>query len=829
MVRISWQLMLTLTALTPGSLYAHETFNPHALEIDNPGQSVGDLSVFAQQHGQQPGVYWVTVWVNGARQEGEQGINFTQGQDNKLIAQITPTLLEAWGVKMKDFPLLASQPANQPLNDISVFIPMASTRLDFSRLQLDVSIPQVAMKASVRGWEDPSQWDDGVPAALLNYSMSGSNTWRDKRGSNEKNYYANLNSGINVGAWRLRNDSTWNNDNNKGWTWDTINTYLQRDIRALKGQLTVGDNWTPSDIFDSVQFRGAQLASDDNMLPDSLRGFAPVIRGIAQSNAQVTIKQHGYVIYQTYVAAGAFAISDLYPTSGSGDLEVIIKEADGSQRRFVQPFSAVPVMQREGRLKYAITAGKFRSNMDDSDAPLFSQITAMYGLPYAITVYGGTLYSDFYRSGVTGTGMSLGTLGSLSADVTVANSSTNNHESHSGQSYRFQYSKDIQTTNTHFSLAAYRYSTKGFYTFQEANDSRINEVSDGLANNKRQRLQWYVNQTLGDHGSLFISGYQQDYWHMGGYERTFSAGWNSSLNGINYNIAWTYTDDPENIEPADQQLAFSVQVPLSLFLPAQVLDNAWTSYSVNTGNNRDIHQQAGLNGTLLNDNNLSYSIQHSNTNPGAGSSGSINSDFKGGYGEISGGYNYDNHTRQINYGLKGGIVGHPYGITFSQPLGQSLAVVKAPGADNTKVQNNAGVYTDWRGYAVVPYVSPYRKNRIALDTSTLGDEVDIETAVQTVIPTQGAVVMVDFDTRIGNRVLMTLIYRGLPVPFGALAELDSGGNGIVGDDGQLYLTGVPEEGKVSVSWSGTESCVVHFHLPIDEEPSSLRQTEQDCR
>ncbi len=83
-------------------------------------------------------------------------------------------------------------------------------------------------------------------------------------------------------------------------------------------------------FFDSVSFRGVQLASDDNMLPDSLKGFAPVVRGIAKSNAQITIKQNGYTIYQTYVSPGAFEISDLYSTSSSGDLLVEIKEADGS-------------------------------------------------------------------------------------------------------------------------------------------------------------------------------------------------------------------------------------------------------------------------------------------------------------------------------------------------------------------------------------------------------------------------------------------------------------------------------------------------------------------
>lgn len=830
---LRWLLILLVAVLLLhfcARVQARETFNPHALEIDSPGQPVTDLSAFAEQDGQQPGVYRVTVYVNGERQGVAQDITFASGADKKLAAQITPAMLKAWGVKTEAFPKLAAQPADKPLDDIGAAIPMASSRLNFSRLQLDVSIPQAAMSASARGWVDPSEWDEGVPAALLNYSFTGSNTRRDGEDGNQDNYYANLQSGLNLGAWRLRNYSTWNYDEDNGAHWDSINTYLQRDIHALKGQLTLGDSYTPSDIFDSVQFRGAQLASDDNMLPDSLRGFAPVIRGIAQSNAQVTVRQNGYIIYQTYVAPGAFTISDLYPTSGSGDLEVSIKEADGSERSFVQPFSAVPIMQREGRLKYALTAGKYRSGNSDSDEPQFGQVTAIYGLPHAMTVYGGTLYSDDYQSGAVGLGFGLGTLGSLSADITAAHTTLNNNETHDGQSYRVQYSKDIQATNTSFTLAAYRYSTEGYYTFQEANDLRTgNDDGWQMSYNKRQRLQLDVNQSLGGYGSFFISGYQQSYWQEEGYERTLSTGWSGSIHGITCNITYSYSDYPESTEPADQQLAFSIQVPLSLFMPGQAASNAWASYSTTTAKHGDTRQQAGINGTLLADNNLSYSLQQSYTNHGGGGAGNINADYKGGYGEMTGGYSYDDDTRQVNYGMKGGIVAHPHGVTFSQPLGQSLAIVKAPGADNAKVQNNTGVYTDWRGYAVVPYVNPYKKNRIALDTSTLGDGVDIDTAVQTVTPTQGAVVMADFNTRVGHRVLMTLIYRGLPVPFGAQAKLVSGGSGIVGDDGQVYLTGVPDEGEIQVSWSGAQRCAVRYRLAQQPEGTAIIMQEEECR
>jgi outer membrane usher protein len=60
------------------------------------------------------------------------------------------------------------------------------------------------------------------------------------------------------------------------------------------------------------------------------------VRGIVNSNAQVTIKQNGYIVYQTYVAPGASKANDLFPTSSSGDLMVEVKEQDGKNTN-VQP------------------------------------------------------------------------------------------------------------------------------------------------------------------------------------------------------------------------------------------------------------------------------------------------------------------------------------------------------------------------------------------------------------------------------------------------------------------------------------------------------------
>lgn len=123
-------------------------------------------------------------------------------------------------------------------------------------------------------------------------------------------------------ARRLRNNGAWRYTESNGQrhgSWQNIGTRAQRTIIPLKSELVLGDSNTGNDVFDSVGFRGGRLYSSDSMYPDSLQGYAPTVRGIARTPAKVVIRQNGYVIYQSYVQPGAFAITDLNPTSSSGD------------------------------------------------------------------------------------------------------------------------------------------------------------------------------------------------------------------------------------------------------------------------------------------------------------------------------------------------------------------------------------------------------------------------------------------------------------------------------------------------------------------------------
>lgn len=117
------------------------------------------------------------------------------------------------------------------------------------------------------------------------------------------------------------------------------------------------------------------------MRPDSQQGFAPIVRGIARSDAEVTVYQNGNSIYKTSVPPGPFEIDDIYPTGSAGNLNVTVKESDGSEQSFVVPFASLAVLQREKQLSYSLFAGQTRGDGEAMGSLDFIQSAAAWGYP----------------------------------------------------------------------------------------------------------------------------------------------------------------------------------------------------------------------------------------------------------------------------------------------------------------------------------------------------------------------------------------------------------------------------------------------------------------
>lgn len=850
---------LTLIILST-HCFADSSFNPAFLENMGDGSNVADLSAFSSPTGGQlPGKYTVDIYINGEETDHRE-VEFvadksqvgtkSNEQATGLIPCLTLEDLKGYGLKTdaieafkksttaQDAAVVEAEDVKtkgptgeEKCSNVLLSIPSAKAEFDFNKQKLNLSIPQALISRSARGYVDPKYWDDGITAALIDYNFSGANGTNKSGGesSNDDSYYLNLRSGLNFGAWRLRNYSTWN-DNNGVREFQNVNTYLQRNIVPLKSLLTLGDSYSSADIFDSSQFRGVQLASDDDMLPDSQQGFAPIIRGIAKTNAQVTITQNGYTIYQSYVSPGAFEINDLYPSGGSGDLTVVIKEQDGSQQTFIQPYASVPMLQREGRTKYSLTAGQYRNGYSGS-TPKFGQFTLIHGFSRGVTAYGGMQGSENYTSAAVGLGQNLGDFGAVSVDITQAKTNLPEGEVSKGQSYRFLYSKSFADSGTDFRLLGYRYSTSGFYTLQESVD--LNDDANTLSlfdirTHKRSRVEGSVNQSLPENwGSFYFSASVQNYWGDDTKEQTLQWGYSNSWKSISYNIA--VSDSYVTEQERDRQISLNVSIPLDKWLKS-----ATVSYNSTHGSDGRVQRQTSLNGTLLEDRNLNYNVSEGFGNKGQGNTGNTSLNYQGKYGNSNIGYSYTTDSRRINYGLQGGVIAHSGGVTLSQPLGETVALVATPGAADTKIWNNNGVRTDSSGYAILPYITPYRHNNVGLDATSLGKNVEIDESAKDVVPTRGAVVRATFTTHVGYRMMMIMMRpSGKPVPFGttvALVDDKVTDAGIVGEQGEAYLSGLPAKGSLKAQWGkeADEHCTVHYEVNEKQAEETLMALEGQC-
>ncbi len=817
--RLSWRQHILLRGLTSMILlslpdvYAREyVFDPTALEGDAQLHQDVDLSLFSNTKAQLPGVYHSIVMINEHKYD-EMDLHYVNQEDGALVAQLTPAMLEKWGVRVDAYPKLAALPANSPLpQPLGNYIPLAVSTFDFTNLTLNISMPQAAIVHRSKGEVDPSRWDDGVSVLFTDYSFSGS----QNEGSSDKstNQYLNLRNGMNLGGWRLRNNSTYSKSEEEQ-SWNALQTFLQHDIKKLDAQFTAGESSTRGEVFDSLEYTGVNVVSDDEMLPTSQRGFAPTIRGVANSNAEVSVRQNGNLIYQATVAPGAFEINDIYSTSNSGDLDITIKEADGTEHHFTQPYSTVPLMQRPGRIRYEVTAAHYRaSGNSDENEPAFGQASAIYGLNNWVTLFGGLMGSENYWATVTGLGIALGEMGSASVDMTYSSTTLDNDKESSGQSWRVLYSKNIEATDTHFTLASYRYSTSGYYDFADANrkyDDQSDENDLSFYYNKRNKLQLNISQNvLGS--SVYLNGYQQDYWGTGRKDRNLSAGFNTNISGMSVYTAYTYSKMGSGQD--DRVLSLGISVPLSRWL-----SNSWANYSLSNSKRGDTTQNLGVNGTLLDDQRLSYSLQQSHTNHGGTDDSSIYSSYRSQYAIVNAGYYYSSdRSRQLSYGASGALVAHPHGVTLSQPLGDSFAIINANGAKGVRFQNQRGIQTDLFGNAIIPSLTAYQENRIGIDTTTLPDDVDTSDTALTLVPTRNAAVNAYFDAHIGYRAMITLIRDNHNVvPFGALVSADDLPiSGIVAENGVVYLAGTADNMPITVSWGKEPDKQCHAIITIPE-------------
>lgn len=803
---------------------AKDYFNPQFLGID--AASVEDLSYLTAGSQLLPGDYYLYIYsddqflknvkITFSTVDGAVRPCFTR----EIVAAI-PFSEEA----KKYFHSLGAE--KNGCIDIAKYIKNFDYEVDLSKLILRLSIPQIYLDSTQSTMAPESEWDDGITAFLVNYSYNGSYSKNDSHNNYSSNYL-NLNNRANIGPWRL-NANVYLNESKSGSASshqvDTNGIYISRKINFSKSDLIIGQSTLGSSLFDANAYVGTTLATSDEMLPDSDKGYSPSIRGIAASRSRMTIRQNNTIIYQTYVNPGPYNIDSLNSVGTSGDYEVELTSAEGEVQKYSVPYSSLPNLMRPGKFNYAVTLGQL--DINSADDVNFFQSTVSIGVPLKSTIFLGTQLSKKYTSLGIGAGRDFGSFGALSVDALRAMAKVD-EDKLSGESYRILYSKSFNESGTNVQLTGYRYSTSDFYSLSEA--SRRKSMSDIGFNSyyygrRKDSFQLNVSQSLSDYGQLYVWGNVDSYWGSDIKSKNIQLGWNKNFpqfHNIMLSASYskkTYTGTTDDVF----YLSFSMPLSKTTSLNPMYVSNS-TNFSKSDYNN-----STSLYGNML-DNRLDYNIYQTLNKNSALNNTNMNVNYKASSATFRAGSSYSDQSKQLDYGVSGGVMLHSDGVLFTREANDTAILVEAKGAEGARVRRAGENITINRGgYALIPYAMPYHFNDVELDPSTFSNSYDVDNKIAKVVPTRGAIGRVIFDVKRGYSFLVSVRYKNRPIKFGTLVKNDDYHNvSIADDDGTVYLTGVKNNASYTVTWDDRTTCRFTINYGDESTLTTVNKTQANC-
>lgn len=678
------------------------------------------------------GAQSLSVLLNGAW-KGNVSMPVVNG-----IPCMNRALMEEWGVIT---PLLE----RLEWDDQGCLTPSSAREYSLEyRLQpqdglLTLNFPEPAFNPQQNG-VSTSRWDDGINALFVNYRLdtdqrSARSSW-DTGGTDAT---LALDNGLNIGPWRLRYQNVFWREADASHGSYTSGYSLWRSVQALRARLTLGDGYTSSNLFDSLPYRGVSLASDNAMLPDRWRPYAPTINGYARSEAEVTIRQNGERVYRIRVPPGPFTIRDFYPPNDEGNLELTIQESDGTERVRVLPYTLMPNLVQQGRVSYELAAGRYRPwHGSDMDKDRFWQSTLSWGAWSGLTLFAGMLQGEHYLSQLAGAGGNLGKWGALSADVTLARYRQRGEGLH-GSVWRLRYAKAFLNTETSLTAQLRYYPRGSQYRSLEEKLSRAQMLNYGWDDDttaRRLQGQLELNQNIGEDSSVNLS------WSWmrargrtsGSSALTLSA--NTLYKDVDISLYASY-ERPQGY-PEEATVGINISIPFSF--GSRTANVGYVSELAS--HDKDSH---GVNvyGSALKDYSLRYDVTakhevHGNDELNA----SLGYQYNAGEANISmtrGGAKRDWHAD-----VSGSVVLHGGGITLGQRLGGTSALIDVPGTPGVGFYNQFGATTNGKGELLVSYMTPWRVNRVTVDSFNLPTELKFEYEEREAVPTDGAIVKVHF-------------------------------------------------------------------------------------
>ncbi|HEM8293623.1 fimbria/pilus outer membrane usher protein [Providencia vermicola] len=675
-----------------------------------------------------------------------------------------------------------------------------TTHIEREKSTLLVSIPQALLNYSDPNWVPPSQWDEGISGILFDYMLSG-NIFNSRNGSSNSSISSYGTAGANYKSWRLRSNyqtslySSGYGENKRDFKTTTI--YATRALKELGAHLTIGKNYLQSYVFDSLNYSGISIASDDRMLPPALRGYAPRLTGVAKTNAKIIISRGGSIVYEKMVPPGPFVIEDLTDAT-SGQLTMTIREENGEEQVSTIETSNVPFLTRSGHVRYKAMLG--RLNQDNgSFEPMVATMEASLGVFSNTSVFGGVILTDKnYHAVNGGVGYDMRSFGALSVDITHSRAELNN-QTLNGESYRFNYSKVFDSIDSQITFAGYRFSEK---TYLSLDNFTAMKATPDFASTNKESYNLVASKHFRDLGISINAMYnRQTYWQDVSDSNTYGLSVSKNfdigrLKDINAYLTVNRTEYKTNFlsqkKKSDNSIYLSFNIPLSsqaYISSGMQLINGNVSPNMtytNTENPRNIWS--------IGANTISPNYSNSNMNANV----ALNRDAY----TASLNTSINKNDYYLGGSIRSGLTATEHGIAIHSEgyAGNTRLIVDTNGIEGVYVGNiGQSMPTNSRGITVLNNVPDYYRTNYTIDTNRLPDDVESFNPNIQMVLTEGAIGYRKLDLYRGVKVLIKLSDpQGKYIPFGTLIEdrKQKRQVGVVGENGEVYISGVDESAQL---------------------------------
>ncbi|BCX70351.1 fimbria/pilus outer membrane usher protein [Pseudomonas izuensis] len=730
----------------------------------------------------------VTLSVNGQRR-GRVDVAFNR--EGALC--FDRPLLDAANLNVPDQML-----GDGPCHDFLAASPQTVIDPDPSNLALSLIVPTDAIRPVTR---DFSGYQTGGIAGMLNYDVTGLHSQYGDQSSRYAS--ANTELGFNAGDWivRSRQVQTWQDDVSRT---THIAAYAQRTFASVEAVLQAGQINLYNPVLAGTQITGVQVLNEQAL---QIEGQSAVIEGIANSQAQVEVRQNGSLIHSTVVPAGPFALTNVRRLNTRSDVEVTIKEADGSQRSFTIPAAMLGIgLPAPG---YSLGAGRVRNIGDEQGSD-----------PWVISAgWSGAIHPQvLFSAGMTGAedyraaGAGLGFLPSPDTQVQSTLTGADASGRQSSQGLQADLSLSHRLSERWAFNAGSSYRTLGYRELEDAVfDNTTDDSKSRYRDQQSAGLSW-SHPWLG----AFSGGFSQSNSFDGQNSSRALASWGTNIRGVSVSATaeWQVSGANRNDD--------SVYVNLSIPLGENRRARTWVRSS-----DGDHRSGVGLS-EQIND-QLAYrvGVEHDTRDRQVQTTAGVSMLPR--YTQLDLNYTRSDADRSsYQASARGGAVLHGGGLTLSPyPVSDTFALLSVGDMGAIKVSTPSGpVWTDWQGQAVVPQVSAYGRSPVEVDTKSLPRNADISNGLAVISAGRGAVDRVEFGVTMTRRVLLKVTTaNGAPLPRGASVNTEDGDFvTLVQEGGLVFLPNVLDTRALWISAPGLERCELRFELPADADTNAYYET-----